>query len=88
MEPGMKFLHKGRCQRHIGVGEFGQQQDKLFRFLFRRGLHALRPGDGRVALLAPTRDAIAMRRMFSSSASCNMIGKAHNSPSIKGVTVW
>ena len=56
LEPCIKFLHERRGQRHIGIGKLGEQLDKLFRLAFGRREHAVRPADGRVALLAPTGD--------------------------------
>ena len=57
LEPGVELLHEWRGQRHIGVGKFGQQLDQLFRIAFGRLEHAVGPGDGRIALLAPAGDA-------------------------------
>ena len=53
LQPGVKFLHKRRRQRYIGIGKLGQQLNQLFRVPFRRREHAIGPGDGDVEILAP-----------------------------------
>ena len=55
----MEFLNERGGQRHIGIGKFGEQLDKLLRFLLGRREHTIRPYDGRIAFLATMGDTEA-----------------------------
>jgi hypothetical protein len=57
LQPVVELLDERRGQRHVCMGELGQQVDQLPGLGFRRGKHAVGPGDRRVALLAALGDA-------------------------------
>ena len=57
LQPGVEVLHERRGQRHVGIGELGEHVDEPLGLFLGHREHAVRPGDGRVPLLAPARDA-------------------------------
>ena len=73
-------------QRRIGPRHVRHHQDQVGRVLLDDLHHPLGPVVGRVSIAPAPAIRTATRRRFSISASRNMIGTAHNSPSFSGCT--
>ncbi len=90
LEPGVELFHERRGQRHVGVGERGQQLDQLLGFALGGLEHAVRPEDRRIAFLATTgyayRDAtkILEQRQLQHDRKCPQLAQEQGMGSLVG----
>ena len=87
LQAARQFGDKRALHRRVRARHVGDDHDQVLRILLGGLDQLVRPGVGAIAADAVGRRcAPHTRRRFSISARRSMIGSAHNSPSVRGVT--
>ena len=88
LQAAREFRDKSADHGRIRPRHVRDHQNQVLRILTGNRHHPSAQASARSRSVLPARCRAATRRRFSISARRSMMGIAHNSPSLSGVTVW